>query len=116
MRMSDRRLAHVAVVEVSGKVAMANVPGRLKERVSSLISQGHRHLVIELGGVTYMDSSGLGELVACHLTAARHGAVIKLASVGPRTAELLYLTKLDTVFEIYPTEAQAVASFGGVAA
>lgn len=116
MRLIERQLAHVTVVDVSGKVAMATVPGSLKERVAELIGQGHRELVIGLGGVTYMDSSGLGELVACHLTAAKHGAVVKLAAVGPRTAELLHLTKLDTIFEIYPTEAQAAASFNGRAA
>ena len=111
MRISERLVDDVAVVDVSGKLALADVPGRLKEKISALLYNGHRQIVINLAGVNYVDSSGLGELVACHLTAVRHNAAIRIANTGTRTRELLMLTKLNSVFDTYPSEKAAIASF-----
>lgn len=111
MRISERRIGEVVVLDLSGKLTLTDDPGVLKDRVSSLVYQGCRRLVLNLADVTYVDSSGLGELVACHLTAERARATIKLANAGYRIQDLLVLTKLLTIFESHRSEASAVESF-----
>lgn len=116
MRIIERRLGDVTVVEVFGRMTLTDCPGRIKDKVTSLVFQGRRQIVINLANVTYVDSSGLGELVACHLTAVNNGCGIKIASAGTRTRELLSLTRLNTIFECYDTEVLAIDAFMGVAA
>ena len=112
MRINDRDVGDVAVVDVAGKLTLTDGPGRVKEVISRLVTAGRKHIVLNLAAVTYVDSSGLGELVACHLTAERGGSVIKLANAGYRMQDLLVLTKLLTVFESHRSEAAAIQSFG----
>jgi anti-sigma B factor antagonist len=111
MRIGERRIGEVTVLEISGKLTVNDSPGRVKDKVTSLVFQGHKHIVLNMADVTYVDSSGLGELVACHLTAARGGSAIKLANAGGRMQDLLVLTKLLTLFESHPDEASAIDSF-----
>ena len=114
MRISERRVGNVAVVDLAGKLTLTDGPGRVKDTITSLVLQGRKNIVLNLAEITYVDSSGLGELVACHLTAERGGSTIKLANAGYRMQDLLVLTKLLTVFESHRSEAAAIQSFSRV--
>jgi anti-sigma B factor antagonist len=111
MRIGERRVGDVTVVDVSGRLTVNDGPGRMKDKITSLVFQGHKQIVLNMAKVTYVDSSGLGELVACHLSAARGGSLIKIANAGNRTQDLLVLTKLVTLFDSHPSEAAAIESF-----
>lgn len=111
MRIGERRLGNVTVVDLAGKLTLTDSPGLVKDRISALVYQGRKHLVLNLADVTYVDSSGLGELVACHLTAERGGATLKLSGAGYRMQDLLVLTKLLTIFESHRSEEAAIESF-----
>lgn len=113
MQISERKVGPVTVIDLSGRMTTADNPGRLKEKVTSLVFQGDKQIVLNLANLTYCDSSGLGELVACHGTAVRGGGAVKLANTGKRLQDLLVMTKLLTVFESFDTEEAALASFSG---
>ena len=111
MEMSRRDLGNVIVLDLSGRLTSTDGSGRLKEKVTSLIFEGHKNIVLNLANLSYVDSSGLGEMVACHSTAAKAGASVKLANTTGKMKDLLAITKLVTVFDSHDTEAQAVSSF-----
>ena len=111
MQLSERRVGDVAVIEIGGRMTINDDLGRLKQKVASLILKGQKNIVFNLRDLSYVDSSGLGELVACHTTAWRGGATVKLAHAGRRLQDLLVLTKLLTVFDAYDSEEDALASF-----
>ena len=116
MQISERQVGDVTVLDLSGKLTLTDSAGRLKDKVNSLIFQGNKKVILNLGELSYMDSSGLGEIVACHTTVSRGGGVIKLANLGGRIKDLLVMTKLLTVFDCYDTEQEAVsamAQWGG---
>lgn len=115
MRITERHVGGVTVLDLMGKLTLTDGPGRVKDKVTSLIYQGHRQIVLNLAEITYVDSSGLGELVACHLTAERSAGCIKLANAGYRMQDLLVLTKLLTIFESHRSEAAAIESFSRTA-
>jgi len=115
MTITERRVGPVTVVDLAGKLTLTNNPGLLKDVVTNLVFRGQQHIVLNLADVSYIDSSGLGELVACYLTTARGGGVIKLASAGPRVLNLLVMTKLLTIFESHDTDEAAILSFAGAA-
>ena len=111
MQLSERRVGTIAVLDLVGKLTLTDNPGRLKEKITTLIARGESNIVLNLAHVNYIDSSGLGELVASHTTAWRGGATVKLANAGQRVWELLVLTRLVTIFDCYGTEAAALESF-----
>ena len=115
MRIGVRRLGEVTVVDMAGKFTVVTRPGRVKDVITDLVSSGHRNIVLNLAGVRYIDSSGLGELVACYLTAERKGCTIKLANLDGRMRDVLVLTRLLSLFESYPSEDAAVMSFASAA-
>lgn len=110
MTITERQVGAVSVLALSGKLILDDV-GQLKGNVSSLLAAGHKQIVLNLAGVTYIDSSGLGEMVSCHTTATRENAAIKLAHLGQRALDLLVITKLNMVFDVYDSETEATASF-----
>ena len=110
MNITERRAGSITVLALSGKIT-SDDSGQLKDKVISLLEQGHKSIILELGGVTYIDSSGLGEIVSCHTTANRQKARIKLANLGTRSKDLLVMTKLIMVFDVYDSEGEAIASF-----
>lgn len=111
MEIAERKVGDVTIVDVSGKMVASENPGRLKDKVTSLIFSGQKHIVINLGNVTYVDSSGLGEMVACHGSAVRGGGEVKLANTGKKIKDLLVMTKLLTVFDAHDSEDAAIQSF-----
>lgn len=114
MQISERKVGPVTVVDLSGKL-VSTENGRVKEAVTTLVQQGTKQIVLNLGNVSYVDSSGLGELVACHGTATRGGGTVKLANAGKRIQDLLVMTKLLTVFDCHESEEAAVQSFSASA-
>jgi anti-sigma B factor antagonist len=115
MRIGERRLGDVTIVDLAGKFSVVTRPGRVKDVITELVFSGRRHIVLNLAEVRYIDSSGLGELVACYLTAERYGCTIKLANLDGRMKDVLVLTRLLSLFESHPSEDAAVLSFASAA-
>ena len=111
MQLTERRVGDVTVLDLAGKLTLAENADRLKDKISKLVFRGDKQIVINLAEVHTIDSSGLGELVACYTTAWRSGAMVKLANAGRRLQDLLVLTKLLTIFDSYDSEAAALESF-----
>jgi anti-sigma B factor antagonist len=111
MQLRERRVGGVTILDLGGRLTINDDLGRFKEKFATLIYRGEKNIVFNLGELNYVDSSGLGELVACHNAAWRGGSTIKLANAGKRVQDLLVLTKLVTIFEAYESEAAALDSF-----
>jgi anti-sigma B factor antagonist len=107
-----REAGNVTIVEVTGRVTLGAAGPSIQDTVRELVDSLHTNIIIDLGGITYLDSSGLGQLVASAATATSGGGAIKLLNLTERVYDLmLLLTKLCTVFAIYADEATAVMSF-----
>jgi anti-sigma B factor antagonist len=119
------RISHKIEQHVSGDVTIVRINGDitlnkggdvlLKDKIHSLLQQGTKKILLDLGGVSYVDSAGLGQLVQVRTTASTSGGALKLMNVTKRLKDLLVVTKLVTVFDSYDNEAEALASFGGAA-
>ena len=113
MEIQERTLQDVVVLDLTGKLTIGEGDELLKERISNLVQQGHRKLLLNLEGVPYVDSAGLGEIVRTYTTVSRQGGKLKLVNLTKRITDLLAITKLLTVFETYDSEDEAVKSFSG---
>lgn len=101
----------MVVVDLTGQMTGLDMPGRMKEHVTTALASGHRQIVLNLSKVSFVDSSFIGELVACCMMASRAGGALKLASPVRRVQELLFIMQLSTMIESFDTESAAVASF-----
>lgn len=101
----------VSIVILRGRLVLGEASKELRESLNRLLSQGKRQLVLNLENVTYIDSSGIGTLVAAYSTVRRQGGSLKLSHLGARFRETLQLTRLLTVFEVFPDDKAAVLSF-----
>lgn len=110
MTIAERQAGTITVLDLSGKITLED-SGQLKGKVTSLFGAGHKQVILNLAGVSYIDSAGLGEMVGCHTTAQREQGAIKLANLGKKSKDLLAMTKLIMVFDVYDTESEAIASF-----
>ena len=110
MAVRERWFNGVAVIDLDGMLA-GSCPSPLKDAVCRMVRMGETRLVINLRDVTYIDSSGLGVLVACYTRATRSEATIVLANASPRIYELLLITNLISIFDVFDSEAEAIASF-----
>jgi anti-sigma B factor antagonist len=110
-----RRVGDVAVVDLEGRITLGESTGLLRDNFRQLLAQGTKKIVLNLGGVTYVDSAGLGELVGVYTTAKNQGGGVKLLNLQKKLNDLLQVTKLHTVFESYDNEEQAVNSFSKTA-
>ena len=112
MQLEQRIVDNVAIIKVTGDITLSKGGDvLLKDKVQSLLHQGYTNLLIDLSGVSYVDSAGLGELVQTYVTAKNRGGRLRLLNPTKRLKDLLVVTKLLTVFESYDNEAAAVASF-----
>jgi anti-sigma B factor antagonist len=112
MQLEQRIVDNVAIVKITGDITLSKGGDvLLKDKVQSLLHQGYTNLLIDLSGVSYVDSAGLGELVQTYVTAKNRGGRLRLLNPTKRLKDLLVVTKLLTVFESYDNEAAAVASF-----
>jgi anti-sigma B factor antagonist len=101
----------VAVVWLDGRIVLGEETVALREKVKGLLGEGKKKLVLDLKNVMFIDSAGLGALVAAHTSAKLSGATLRLCNLGSRANELLQLTRLLTIFEVSNSEADAVSSF-----
>ena len=111
MKTKVRQVGKVAVVDLSGKITIGEGDVVLRDEVNKLLEADNKSILLNLNGVTYMDSAGIGELVACYKRAAEAGAKLKLLNPSGRVSDLLSLTKLQQVFDIYNDEKDALVSF-----
>jgi anti-sigma B factor antagonist len=101
----------VTILDLTGRITVGPEASALREKVGALTTGGLKNLVLSLGGVNYIDSTGLGALVMCATTLRKNAGVVKLLNLTRRSIELLVMTKLATVFEIFTDEQDAVNSF-----
>jgi anti-sigma B factor antagonist len=111
LKMTNREVDGVSVVALDGRIVLGEESNALREKVKGLITSGKKKIVLNMDNVTFIDSAGLGTLVAAHHSAKSQGAGLRLCHLGSKFQEVLQITKLMTVFDVYNTEAEAVASF-----
>ncbi len=111
MDIEERAVGEVMILDLKGKLTIGEGDELLKDKINSLIQQGHRKLLLNLEGVPYVDSAGLGEIVRTYTTVSRQGGSLKLLHLTKRIQDLLAITKLLTVFDTYESEPEALASF-----
>jgi anti-sigma B factor antagonist len=114
MTINEHIVGDVAVIDIKGRVTFGEGAELLRDKVNSLLHQGHRKLLLNLASVDYVDSAGLGEIVGTFATVRRQGGALKLLGLTSRIRDLLSITKLLTVFEAFDTEGEAVRSFSSV--
>jgi anti-sigma B factor antagonist len=110
LKLAKQTKDGVLVVQCSGRIVFGDESSALREQVKKAIPENNR-IVLNLGEVNYIDSGGLGTLVSLHTTAHNAGGAIKLANLTHRVGDLLQVTKLLTVFDVYNSEAEAIESF-----
>ena len=111
LKMTNREVDGVSVVALDGRIVLGEESNALREKVKALIAEGKKKIVLNMDSITFIDSAGLGTLVAAHHSAKSQGAALRLCHLGSKFQEVLQITKLLTVFDVYDTEAAAVASF-----
>jgi len=111
VKMTTRQVGDVTVIDASGRITLGEGSSAFRDMIRDLASQGHKKVVLNLGEVSYIDSSGIGELVSGFTTITNQGGMLKLLNLNKRVKDLLQITKLYTVFEVHDDEAGAVRSF-----
>jgi anti-sigma B factor antagonist len=111
MTISTREVSHVTIVDINGRITLGDETGQLRDTVRQLITQGKKKIVLNLANVDYIDSSGVGELVSSFTTVRNAGGELKLLALAKKVQDVLYVTKLYTVFDIKDDEFTAVKSF-----
>jgi anti-sigma B factor antagonist len=101
----------VTVIDATGRITLGEGASTFRDTVRDLASKGDKKILLNLSDVTYIDSSGIGELVSGFTTVTNHGGVLKLLGLSKRVKDLLQITKLYTVFEVFDDESTAVRSF-----
>lgn len=111
LKLTKRTVDGILVIGCSGRIVLGEESSLMRDEVKKTLQDGIKRIVLNLGEVSYIDSSGLGTLVALHTTALNAGATIKLANLTKRVGDLLQVTKLLTVFEVHPSEYEALEAF-----
>jgi anti-sigma B factor antagonist len=112
LNIVEKEVNGVTVLKLSGRISLGEESNMLRTRLKECLSQGKTRLVLNLADITYIDSAGLGTLVAGFTSAQNQGANLKLANLTKRFNEQLHITKLVTVFDVYDSVQDAVKSFG----
>ena len=115
MQIQERAVGDIMVLDLKGKITLGEGDELLKDKINSLVNQGHRKIILNLAGVPYIDSAGLGEVVRTYTTVSRQGGSLKLLNLTKRITDLLSITKLLTVFETFDSEPDAIRSFSASA-
>jgi anti-sigma B factor antagonist len=110
------KVGEVTLVEASGRITLGESVALLRNQIQELVDGGHSNILLKLADVSYIDSSGIGELVSAFTTVKRKGGTLKLLKLTQRVSDLLQITKLSTVFEVFEDEDKALRSFSGKAA
>lgn len=111
MKASTRQVNGVTVVDLSGRITLGEGSVVLRDTIRDVVAQGNKKILLNLGDVTYIDSSGIGELVSGFTSVRNQGGELKLLNLTKKVHDLLQITKLYTVFDVKDDEASAIASF-----
>jgi anti-sigma B factor antagonist len=111
IKANTRQVNGVTVVDVSGRITLGEGSSTLRETVRDLLNRGQKKILLNLGDVTYIDSSGIGELVSGFTTVTNQGGQLKLLNLTKKVHDLLQITKLYTVFDVHDDETGAIRSF-----
>jgi anti-sigma B factor antagonist len=111
MKIKVRDTGTVRIMDIEGKITIGSGDVELRKQVEDSIGAGRINLLLNLGGVSHIDSSGIGEMVGCFTTLARKGGKMKLLNLTQKINDILQVTQLITVFDVFDNEAEAVASF-----
>jgi anti-sigma B factor antagonist len=111
VNLKTRQVGDVSVVDVAGRITLGEGSSALRDTIRGLVSSDQKKILLNLGEVSYIDSSGIGELVSGFTTVTNSGGQLKLLNLAKRVKDLLQITKLYTVFDVHEDEAEAVRSF-----
>jgi len=111
VKLNTRQVGDVSVIDVSGRITLGEGSSTLRDALRGLVTQGQKKILLNLGEVSYIDSSGIGELVSGFTSVTNSGGELKLLNLTKRVKDLLQITKLYTVFDVHESEASAVRSF-----
>jgi len=111
MKSNIRDLGNVRVIELGGKITIGAGDVKIRELVSQALEDNKKNILFDLGGVTAIDSSGIGEMVACYTTVTKRGGQLKLMHLSPKINDILQVTQLITVFDVLDDEEEALRSF-----
>lgn len=113
LKITMRETADATILDLSGRITLGEGLGDLRDSIREALSGTRKNIVLNLGEVSYIDSSGLGQLIGSYATVRERGGHMKLVNLQKKVVDLMQITKLLTVFETYPSEAAALASFAG---
>jgi len=111
VKLNTRQIGDVSVVDVAGRITLGEGSSALRDSVREMVSKGQKKILLNLGEVSYIDSSGIGELVSAFTTVTNGGGQLKLLNLTKRVKDLLQITKLYTVFDVHDSEVSAIRSF-----
>jgi anti-sigma B factor antagonist len=111
MDVTERTVDAITLLDLTGKLTMGEATQLLKDKIESLVFQGRNKMIVNLAAVPYIDSGGLGQLVACYTTLAKAGGRLTLLNVSTKNHDLLSITKLVAVFDTFDTEREAIESY-----
>lgn len=112
VKLNTRQVGDVNVIDVAGRITLGEGSSALRDMIREMVGKNQKKILLNLGDVSYIDSSGIGELVSGFTTVTNQGGQLKLLSLTKRVKDLLQITKLYTVFDVHDDEAAAVRSFG----
>ena len=111
VNLNIRQVGDVTVVDVAGRITLGEGSSALRDTLKEIVGKGQKNILLNLGDVSYIDSSGIGELVSGFTTVTNAGGKLKLLNLNKRVKDLLQIAKLYTVFDVHEDEAHAVRSF-----
>lgn len=111
VKLTTRQVGDVTVIDASGRITLGEGASNFRDSIRDLVTKGNKKMLLNLGDVSYIDSSGIGELVSGFTTVTNSGGSLKLVGLNKRVKDLLQITKLYTVFEVFDDEAAALRSF-----
>jgi anti-sigma B factor antagonist len=111
MKFNVRQNGDVTILDLSGRITIGSGEEALRNAMQEILNNNAKKVVINMGGVTMIDSSGIGELVSAYTTATNRGTKLKLANLPAKVSDILTITQLITVFDVFDSEAEAVQSF-----
>ncbi len=115
MKATVRQIDSVTVVDISGRITLGEGCAQLRELIRNEVAKGNKKVLLNMADVTYIDSSGIGELVSAYTAVSNQGGQLKLLNLTKKVHDLLQITKLYTVFDVHDDEAKAITSFEKVA-
>ena len=111
VKLTTRQIGDVSVVDVAGRITLGEGSSALRDSLREMVGKGQKKILLNLGEVSYIDSSGIGELVSAFTTVTNGGGQLKLLNLTKRVKDLLQITKLYTVFDVHDSEVTAIRAF-----